>query len=131
MKRIIMISLLLGLATTAEAAFPEGQWAVDTYKDSNGTLYSTVGICIKAGGTWYLTTPVESTGSGHWYIKGNDVHLHGNLHANAELNESIELTKVNSKLLTGFWQEWLDDGSFNLYNTTKWTFTSATCLSPV
>ncbi|MDP2902099.1 MAG: hypothetical protein Q8N96_03200, partial [Methylovulum sp.] len=105
-------------------------WGCVTSEDNTGKLYSTIGICVKADGTWYLSTPVESTGSGHWSMNGNDIHLHGNLHLDLGLNESVELTKINQKLLTGYWQEWVDDGSFNLYTTTKWAFASTTCLPP-
>jgi len=128
LEAVLLLTVLV--PATASAAFPEGQWKVDNYKDNTGAHYSTVGICIKPDGTWYLSTPIESTGSGHWFIKGNDIHLHGNLHPDSELNESVELTKVNQKLLTGYWQEWVDDGSFNEYFTTKWTFSSKTCLPP-
>jgi hypothetical protein len=129
MKKLAVI-FLLAMANVANAAFPEGQWTVDTYKESTGAFYSKVGICIKADGTWNLTTPIESSGSGYWMMRGNDIHLHGNLHDSLELNESVELTRVTSRLLTGYWQEWINGGSLNLYFTTKWTFSSATCLPP-
>jgi hypothetical protein len=130
------LSLLMSQSTrqtkaAAAAAFPEGQWTVESKTDSTGVLYSTNGICIQAGGTWYATT--SGQGSGHWYMKGARIHLHGNYAASLSggaVNDSFELTVTNKKLLTGYLQEWNDSSSYNGYYTSKWTLASLKCDSP-
>lgn len=128
------LSLLMSQSTrqtkAATAAFPEGQWTVESTTDSTGVFYSTNGICIQVGGTWYATT--SGKGSGHWYMKGDDIHLHGNYPGARAggVNDSFELTVINQKLLTGYVQEWNDSGSYSGYYTQKWTFVAATCESP-
>jgi hypothetical protein len=122
----LVLFLAISLPTIANAAFPEGQWTSSTYILGTGAVYATVGFCIKPTGKWYLTS--ASSGSGNWVMKGDNIYLHGNL--TTGYNESAELIRINSSLLTGHWQEWLDNGSANLYFTVKWTRTSATCLAP-
>lgn len=123
--------VIAAIGTSANAATPVGQWDVTTYNEKNGSLYSNVGICIKSDNTWYLVAPSNSTGHGSWLMRGNNIHLHGNLHENNELNEAIELSIINPKLLTGAWQEWMDDMSLNLYFTTKWVYKKNICDNPV
>lgn len=127
LKYSFFLSVLMPMVTNA--AFPVGQWTVNQYVLNTGAAYSTVGICIQASGSsngsWYMTNPIR--GSGYWMIRGDNIYLHGNL---GILNESSELLRINSSLLTGHWQEWLNDGSVNKYFTSKWTFSSGTCLDP-
>jgi len=127
----LLLSQSTGQAKAATAAFPEGQWTFESKKDSTGAFYSTNGICIQSGGTWYATT--SGLGSGHWYMKGKSIHLHGNYAGSTTggaVNDSFELTAKSQKLLTGYLQEWNDSGSYNGYYTSKWTFTSSNCDSP-
>lgn len=124
------LSPLMSQSTNA-AAFPLGQWTFESTTDSTGVLFSTNGACIEAGGKWYATT--SGQGSGHWYMKGKRIHLHGNYAGSmtgGSVNDSFELTVVNKKLLRGYLQEWNDGGSYNGYYRSKWTFVSATCDSP-
>ena len=129
------LSLLMSQSTkqakAATAAFPEGQWTFESTTDSTGVLYSTNGICMQSGGTWYATT--SGLGSGHWYMKGDKIHLHGNYAGSlpgGAVNDSFELTVTSSGLLNGYLQEWNDSGSYNGYYTCKWTFISPKCNSP-
>lgn len=123
-KLFIGCILIIGLMSTAAfAAFPEGQWTATFYSEVFGGS-GTQGICIQAGGTWYSDT--FAGWSGYWYRKGNDIHLHGNYAAGAG-NDAWELTRISNNLLTGYWQEWSDDGLFNNYLTTRFNFASATC----
>jgi hypothetical protein len=127
----LLLSQSTGQAKAATAAFPEGQWTLVSTTDSIGALYSTNGICIQSGGTWYATT--SGLGSGHWYMKGKRIHLHGNYASSLSggaVNDSFELAENNPKLLTGYLQEWNDSGSYNGYYTSKWTFSSPKCDSP-
>jgi len=113
------------------ATFPLGQWTFESTTDSTGVVYSTNGVCIQSGGAWYATT--SGQGSGHWYMKGKSIHLHGNYAGSlggGSVNDSFELTVVNQRLLTGYLQEWNDGGSYNGYYRSKWTFSSAACDSP-
>ena len=115
-------------ATVPPTAFPEGQWTFESITGSTGAFYSTNGACIQAGGTWYATT--SGKGGGHWYMKGNTIHLHGNYAGSLTgggVNDSFELTKSNQNLMTGYAQEWNDVGSYNGYFRSKWKFVSATC----
>lgn len=133
---ISSLSLLTSQSTrqtkaAAAAAFPEGQWTFESTTDSTGVHYSTNGICIQSGGTWYATT--SGLGSGHWYMKGKSIHLHGNYASSltgGAVNDSFELTATSQTLLTGYLQEWNDGGSYNGYYTSKWTFTSLKCNAP-
>ncbi|WP_146054709.1 hypothetical protein [Methylovulum psychrotolerans] len=120
-KNILLLASLL--PTIANAAFPSGQWTASSYILSTGAAYSTVGICIKPDGSWYGTSVPSS---GHWVTKGDNIYLNGNL--STGYNESGVLIRINSSLLTGHWQEWLDDGSANIYLTEKWSSKSASCL---
>jgi hypothetical protein len=126
---VLLISQSTNEAKVA-AAFPLGQWTFESTTDSTGVFYSTNGACIQAG-TWYATT--SGKGSGHWYMKGTSIHLHGNYAGSASgggVNDSFELNVINPKLLTGYLQEWNDAGSYNGYYRSKWAFVSATCNPP-
>jgi hypothetical protein len=127
----LLMSQSTNHAKPAAGPFPLGQWTFESTTDSTGVFYSTNGACIEAGGTWYATT--SGKGSGHWYMKGNRIHLHGNYPdamTGGGVNDSFELTVINKKLLTGYLQEWNDGGSYNGYYRSKWTFVSATCAAP-
>lgn len=128
----LLMSQTTNQANAAAAPFPLGQWTFESTTDSTGVVYSASnGICIQAGGTWYATT--SGQGSGHWYMKGKLIHLHGNYAGSmtgGSVNDSFELTVVTKKLLRGYLQEWNDGGSYNGYYRSKWTFSSATCDSP-
>jgi len=110
---------------------PAGQWTFESTTDSTGVFYSTNGACIQSGGTWYATT--SGQGSGHWYMNGKEIHLHGNYAGSLTgggVNDSFDLTAANKKLLRGYLQEWNDSGSYNGYYRSTWTFSSATCDPP-
>lgn len=127
----LLVSQTISEARAVAARFPLGQWMFESTTDSNGLFYSTNGACIQAGGTWYATS--SGKGSGHWYLKGTSIHLHGNYPAamaGVGVNDSFELTVANQTLLTGYLQEWNDGGSYNGYYRSKWTFVSATCAAP-
>jgi hypothetical protein len=106
------------------AAFPEGQWTATFNSEVGKGTGVTQGICIQAGRTWFSTT--FANWSGKWYLKGNDLHLQGNYAAGAG-NDAFELTRITSGLVTGYFQEWRDDNSFNNWGTMSLTFVSATC----
>lgn len=126
MKQLKIALLICTLIPSiANAAFPAGQWTNEFYSEIDGKYYKHY-FCIKQDSTWFGTS---YGGNGHWFMKGNDIHLNGK-HTQINMKEAYELTKVNSKLLTGYVQQWLDDGSYSDYYTTKWTFTSATCAAP-
>lgn len=132
MKNKYFVSALLLavlLPTTANAAFPAGQWKVDLYSDRAGTATTVDGFCIKANGTWYLTTAGSEPWSGFWVMKGNDIRFHGNNKA-LTWSDSGELSRVSSTLLTGYWQAWPNGEVGNYWWVAKWSFTSATCAAP-
>ena len=116
----------------ANAAFPEGQWTATTYGDlGRAGVYSGIGFCLQAGGNWYGTTSSSNMikGSGLWTMKGDNIRLHMNrVESYGTFSESLELTAINTSLLTGYWQKWNLSNSQNDYLTTKWEFTSSTCL---
>lgn len=110
------------------ATLQTGQWTFQSNTDSTGAFYSTNGACIQAGGTWYATT--SGAGSGHWYQKGNNVHLHGNYvgsPAGGGVNDSFELVLSGPNAMDGFLQEWHDSGSYSGYYQSKWKFISKKC----
>lgn len=133
--------LAISLPTIANAAFPVGQWEAKFYVagngaassswfalPTNGSLYSTHGICISSTGKWYGTS---FAWQGYWFMSGLDVHLHGSTAPASSWMESMELTYINPTLMTGYLQEWKESGGVdNRYATTEWTFKSATCLPP-
>jgi hypothetical protein len=120
-----------GAAALPPSTFPLGQWTFESITDSSGQFYSNNGACIQAGGTWYATT--SGNGSGHWFMKGNSVHLHGNYAGSSSgggVNDSFELTKINPSLMTGYLQEWNDAGAYSGYFRSSWKFVSDTCAAP-
>lgn len=124
----VLMSPSINEAKAVAASVPVGQWTFESTTDSTLAFYSTNGICIQSGGTWYATT--SGTGSGHWYMKGNSIHLHGNYAGSASgggVNDSFELTVITQNLLAGYLQEWNDGGTYNGYYTSKWTFVSERC----
>jgi hypothetical protein len=73
-KKLIAFSLLFGLSTIAQAAFPEGQWTGKFWDAKTGKLIAVDGNCFLADGTWYNTTAVGVRG--RWFMKGDDLYLH-------------------------------------------------------
>jgi hypothetical protein len=138
-----MLLITLLVPCTATAAFPEGQWAVNNIVDivtsstvlipgtskPQASLYRGFSFCIQHDHTWYGTIDSNGIkGSGRWNMKGNNIHLHMNRKESyGTFSESIELTKVSSTVLTGYWQQWNINDTYDDYMTTKWTFVSSTC----
>ena len=122
-KLLMAFVINIGLMSTLAFAFPDGLWTATYYSEVSGGS-GTQGICIVADGTWYSTT--FPAWSGKWYRKGNDVHIHGNYAAGAG-NDAWELTRISNSLITGYWQEWSDDGTFDNYLTVRFNKDSATC----
>jgi hypothetical protein len=117
---LVTIMPVLAFATT-------GQYKVTFQSENQGGYISTQDICIVKDGTWYGTS--FPNWSGKWFKNGNDVHLHGN-YAFGYGNDAFELTKILPNLLTGYWQEWTDDGSYDNYLTVKFEKTSNYCAQP-
>ena len=127
---LFIVSSLIPTLTFATGSFPAGQYTVAFYNEF-GAGTGTQGICLEGSGstgTWYSDT--FSAWSGKWFRKGNDIHLHGN-YADGQGNDAFELTRISSQLLTGYWQEWRDDGSHDAYVTAKFGFKKAKCNPPV
>lgn len=125
-KMMKILALVAGLVPTfAFAAWPAGQYTVAFYGDKTSGS-GTQGICIVSDGTWYGTT--FSGWSGKWFLKGNELHMHGNYAAGAG-NDAFELNRIANALATGYWQEWRDDSSYDNYVTVKFSKTSDTCAS--
>jgi hypothetical protein len=131
--KILRHALLLAVFVPeiANAAFPAGQWKAIFYSETVGGT-GTEGICIVevvpgVSGTWYST--IFPAWSGNWFRRGNDIHLHGNF-SDGVFSSAWELTRINTRLLTGYSQEWKNDGSFNNYFTTRFDLLKLTCDPP-
>ena len=111
----------------ASAAWPAGQYTASFVSDSAGGSTGTHGICVVSDKTWYSTT--FSSWAGTWFLKGNDLHLHGNYSAGTG-NDAFELSREPSNSMTGYWQEWRDDGTFYNFLRTRFAYTGATCAAP-
>jgi len=128
--KLLTVCILTGglIPSVALAVFPAGQWTMMSYSEV-GLGPATHGICFQIGetqnkGTWYSDT---ATGwSGKWFRRGNDIHLQGNYTGGAG-NSAFELTYINYKLLTGYWQDWKDDNLFNNYSRVQFTFQKESC----
>ncbi len=129
MKTLKILVFITGLIPVlASAAFPAGQYTATFISESSPFGIATQGICIEDGGTWYSTT--FSSWSGKWFLKGNDLHLHGNYDSGLG-NDAFELTKVLPNNFSGYWQEWRDDGTYDNYLTVQFRKTGAVCALPV
>jgi hypothetical protein len=125
-----MVCITIGglIPSLALADFPAGQWAMNSYSE-NGYGPGIHGICIQSGqtqnkGTWYSDT---ATGwSGNWFRKGNNIHLHGN-YRGGDGNSAFELTLINYKLLTGYWQDWTDNNVDSNFSRVQFIFQNASC----
>jgi hypothetical protein len=127
----LLLPQLTSQVKAAGEPFPVGQWTLDSIVDRTGVLYSTNGICIQPNGKYYATTSGE--GAGHWYMKDNRIHLHGNYASSltgGAVNDAFELMMSSQRVMTGYLQEWNDSGSYNGYYISKWKFSSATCNPP-
>jgi hypothetical protein len=86
-------------------------------------------MCLLKNGTWYSAS--YPGWSGKWFKIGKNLRMHGNFEFNlVNGNDSIELTKILPKLLTGYWQEWMDDGSYENYITVKFEKMGNYCSQP-
>lgn len=130
LSKLLIVLIALGglIPPLALADSPAGQWSMNYYSEVGYGL-GTHGICIQSGqtlnkGIWYSDT---ATGwSGNWYRRGNDIHLQGNYSGGAG-NSAFELTLINFKLLTGYWQDWKDDNSINNFSRVEFIFQKASC----
>lgn len=130
-KLIIAASVLfcLGVSATVYAGpWPTGQWQMKAYNDETGNSFQVMhGMCIVGDGTWYSTT--FPNWGGHWFKKGNDLHLHGN-YDNGLGNDAFELTKIAGWHMDGYWQEFRDNiTTSDFWATTRWQKKSNQCDS--
>lgn len=111
-----ILFLAISLPTIANAAFPEGQWRVDVFHDGGTHIYNSANgnpafyrICIEPGNNFHAET--NPTWKGKWFMKGNDIHLIS-LHSSGQYLFSLEVSKIHSKLLSGYsqWAEYLTPG---------------------
>jgi hypothetical protein len=120
----ILAAAGLLLSANAFAAFPEGQWTAYYYSENGNGVGASQGLCLAPGGTWYGTT--FSGWGGVWNRKSNDIHVRGNYSSGAG-NDGWEMSRVTNSLLTGYFQEWRDDLSFNNQGTMRMVYKSAVC----
>lgn len=110
--------LLIGSdAAFAQATNPVGQWQASAFNDPtpNLTPLATQTLCFRANGTWFGTFPGWR---GSWFQKGanaagngNRVRILGNFLSGGNTgagNDSAEFDFINSNLMTGPWNEWID-----------------------
>ncbi len=119
---------LAGENKVVTAALPEGKWTFDAFTIDAKAFYSTNSICIQPGGKWSATS--SGQGSGNWYLKDRKLLLHGNYASSSSggaVNVSFELNFQGNKQMTGFLQEWNDNGTYNGYYLTEWKLISEKC----
>lgn len=125
---ILAFFVLLGLATTAEAAFPEGQWTGKFWDVKTGKLIATDGNCIVGNGTWYNTNAPGMQGK--WFMKGDEIYIHAYSTLENKDVYSSQLQKLSPTLMGGRHQHWTTDGSLAIFATTTLSYSSSACLPP-
>jgi hypothetical protein len=124
-KTLIVFTLGIGLANAS--AFKPGKWVITGYSEIPGYAGSVEhSICVKAmvwgkSGTFYgISFPL----SGNWFQKGNDIHINS-LYFDGQFASTLELTRIDNGLLTGYWQDF--GGSYTNYLTAKLVYKSPKC----
>jgi len=146
MKKLIVLkcTALFASILTASAASAAmvGQWSNDmfiirsnVYGSTPGALYNTVGFCIKADHTYYVTAQAYGSiaGTGKWIQNGNKVFMHGNSGRTNEYMWAHELNRVDSTHLAGnsnLWTLPTNSDFRDQYFSNQFKYVGATCLPP-
>jgi len=130
-------ALLLACAGLAQADITvTGYWTMKSYAEPNLSTYSTQGICIQNGGTWYSTTQLWS---GDWNQQGNEIKLYGTApiyHGGTTVQiATVGFGELHSTgTMAGQYAEWNVPGTPPLFWDRHYaydmTYNGATCPAP-
>ena len=89
--------------SSASATPTAGQWTIDVTTVTTNAHFNTIGICLKADGTWSCTA--QRRGSGRWLASGNSVLWRGNY--DTGLNDAAVLTANSATMMSGALMQWV------------------------
>lgn len=114
----------------ASAALSAGQWTVEVTTVTTNAHFNTIGVCMKADGSW--TSTQQRSGGGRWLVSGNTLMLHGNYEGG--LNDAAVLTTISDTAMSGPLMQWVlnttdttNTATENVYGHSLWRFKSARC----
>ena len=119
-------------AASAEPVAPTpGQWTLETTTVTTNAHFNTIGVCLKADGSW--TSTAQRRGSGRWLVSGtNTVLWRGNYEGG--LNDAAVLTAISGTAMAGPLMQWVlgttdttNTATENVYARSVWRFKSAIC----
>jgi hypothetical protein len=128
----LLIAAAVSVAASPAAAAPTpGQWTIDVSTMATGAHFNTIGICIKADGTWSSTA--QRRGSGRWLMSGSSTVLwRGNY--DTGLNDAAVLTAISPTAMSGPLMQWVagtadqtNTAMENIFGHSVWRFKSAVC----
>jgi len=102
-------------------------YVVQLYNDvTNNTPDKTWTICVERGGTWHDgTISYGVMWYGKWFNKGNDIHFQSFINVNMNSAVAFNVSRINSKLLTGYYTAVMDKEIQNM--TMTLTYKGSTC----